>query len=302
MSEEATVDEVCHTCRDPKMTREFCAAIEQASPLDKRTGECNRITMLADKEHISDEGWLGKLIIHYSEDAVTTGIKYITTKYGRTELAAQPQEQQKTPPEESVKEIEGEKKEEKKPVKTFKLVGKSDIKDLCSGCVGPALLGAGITILHWLTGKQKEAMHKLCNELEAGTTSVEDFVKDTFVMFGLDGLKMWNRIFDDINIAFVVAQQKAIEERPDLKEIPEEEWGDIAPKSEEEGEKAEGEKVEEKKVEEKKEIDVETPPHRKRTTEKTQPPLTDKTNPATGETTPQSKRKTPKGTVKGKGK
>jgi len=276
MSEEVTADEVCHSCRDPKMTQEFCAAIEQASPPNKRTGDCNQMTMLADKEHISDEAWIGKLVIHYGEDAVTAGIKYITTKYGRAELIQeqpqqpqQPQQPNTTQPTKTLGEREGaqevqekaklsqegtpqqsqEKKEEgKETKKTFKLVGTSDIKDLCSGCVGPALLGAGITIMHWLTGEQKDEMYKLCNELEKGTVSVEDFVKDTFVMFGRDGLKMWNRIFDDINIAFLVAQEKAIEERPDLKEIPEEEWGDMPPKPTEESEKAEGKKAEEKKL------------------------------------------------------
>lgn len=249
-----TEHEVCASCRDPEMSRKFCAILTQGNPNDSF---CIEMTQRADRKAISDEEFFGILVNHYGEAAVSNAVMAIMKEYGtakpktkEVQPVAKPTPtvaQTPTPPPPPAEK--GKSEEKKNKGGGFHLVGKSDIKDLCSGCVGPSLLGAGITMTSWFRGKDKEYMVGLCDKLEKGEIAVEDFIKETFVKWGIDALRSWNRIFDDINIVFIVAKDKAIEERPDLKDIPLDEWGDAPP--EPKTEKKEEKKEDKKKVEQK---------------------------------------------------
>ena len=268
--------EVCTSCRDPVMTKRFCELL---------TGNVTDIffrelTKKADNKTISDEEYFGTLVTKYGEAAVTNAVMTTAKEFSTIQAEAEKKEvaqkkvahaappQQKkggavsTPAASPASKDKNEDKDKDKnkpgkPLTGFKQIGTSKIKDLCSACVSPALLGAGISISGWFPvgGEDHKYMLELCEKLEKEELAVEEFIAETFIKWGISSLHAWNRIFDDINIAFVVGKEIALEKRPDLKDIPPLEWGDVSAdkeiqKLQDEERKKEAAEAEKKKTEE----------------------------------------------------
>lgn len=250
----------------PVMTKRFCELLT-SNITDPFFTE---LTKKADEKIISDEEYFGTLVSHYGEAAVTKAV-ITTAKEFSTIQAEQKEDALKkahvAPPQPhkggevstpaSSPTTKADNKPGSKQLKGFKQIGTSKIKDLCSACVAPTLLGAGISMAGWFSvgGQDHTYMLELCKQLEEEKITVEEFIAETFVRWGLSSMRSWNRIFDDINVAFVVGKELALEKRPDLKDIPEEEWGTTESdakikKEQDEERKKEKEEADKKKAEE----------------------------------------------------
>lgn len=258
-------EEVCTSCRDPVMTKRFCELLtgNQTDPYVRD------LTRKADDKIISDEEYFGTLLSKYGEAAVTNAVITTANEFSTIKAEKKVDAQKKVAHAAPPKKVGGgvstttaspPTSKAVKPgmqLKGFKQIGTSKIKDLCSACVGPSILGAMISIAGWFQvgSEDHRYMLELCEKLEMEELPVEEVIAETFIKWGISSLRAWNRIFDDINVVFVVAKELALEKSPELKKLPMEEWGDVSAdeqikKEQEEERKKEEAEADKKKAEE----------------------------------------------------
>lgn len=240
MSEEE--EEVCEVCKDSTFVATFCKVIGG----DK---ECIELTERAGRGEITQEQYYARVIEKYGRDKVAVAMEKALVKDRmdasitppvtagvKAKVVAQPEAQAPGPqvpkPEkEPVAKVgiskeeeklatgiadEKEKNEMEERAKAGMPKFKTSLKGMCLPCIGePASAVLNVTKL-WFTGKEKEKIEKLVEQMRDGEIMVEDALKEVLEMSG--GKDCVNSVLADFNKLMENSVESALREKPELQQ------------------------------------------------------------------------------------